>query len=322
MAQFLGAEVRPLEGTMRTLQEVAERYLGSTSWKLILAGMLGTACAASPAHHRGPPANGAGAHMDVGDPPAMPEASPATHVRVSKAATDGAPMSPQCTALIARTQYEQDVLYFSSSPHHFDNCCFDEGMTFIRRAVEQALDTRQSPASALTFFAAASHAIQDFYFHSNYIELSTQYPRLEDVPIVRLWAPEGKAQLERLREKGLVSGTVAYEFPKRCADGTPSHGEMAKDNDQSTRGKVVVDAWGVTLFDAAVHVASAATRLYWAEMLAMARNVATFCEPSPGHAIGHGTYHWKAHCDGSHCAKFLALPHDNAAQRSASAPGK
>ena len=103
----------------------------------------------------------------------------------------------------------------------------------------------------------AMHAVQDFYAHSNYVELKTPHvSRVTDLEIVLLWREAGRAQLTKLQQEGLVSGYVFWGFPQKCKSGTPSHADLAKDSALTTSGrKKVSHLQNTNLYEIAVFLA-------------------------------------------------------------------
>jgi hypothetical protein len=125
----------------------------------------------------------------------------------------------------------QDIRQFESYVH-FDNCAFLEGANHIRDEWKK-IDAENDRLSqeALVAFGRLLHTAQDFYSHSNWIEL-----HLEREPIP-LW----DFQIETL-PAGIVSGTWAIGFPKKCGSGAPSHDELNKDKPDSPEGQKVVES--------------------------------------------------------------------------------
>jgi len=157
-------------------------------------------------------------------------------------------------AQLRRALYLQDTYHQFESRAHFDNCDFDNAGAYIDellaevdRHVKQAQeakaakdDASMKKSGAAAFFALgqAVHGIQDFYAHSNFVEL--QAPKVKnvgDLRIVPLWTAPGRERVRALVKDGLVSGYVWWGLPQRCPQGTPSHEALAKDTDQTSSGK-------------------------------------------------------------------------------------
>lgn len=145
----------------------------------------------------------------------------------------------------------QDI-HQTQSCIHFDNCAFKEGVNYIHSEwdVINASGDHFDPV-ALGAFGRLLHTVQDFYAHSNWIEL-----HLDATPI-----PVWNLSVEDL-PAGMVSGTWVLGSPKDCSKGTPSHKELNKDNPSSEEGKKVVEGGphkGRTLFELALDTAVQAT---------------------------------------------------------------
>ncbi len=154
--------------------------------------------------------------------------------------------------IVVNANLQEDDLQGLSSVH-FDNCAFSEGAAKIRenRASIRQHSDRLSP-SALTAFGRLLHTVQDFYAHSNWIEL------FQDRSPIPLW----NIDVSTL-PAGIHSGTWKEGNPKRCAATVPSHATMNKDKHSSPRGKTTVDHGpnrGKTLFDLAYDAALRATQ--------------------------------------------------------------
>jgi Heterokaryon incompatibility protein Het-C. len=157
--------------------------------------------------------------------------------------------------------YWQDSIHQFESKAHFDNCAFEDSERYIgellaeidrRVATAQQLraqDRTEAAANeaALAFFALgqALHAVQDFYAHSNYVEiLRDDGVRYEDCPIIAVWTAAGAAKIAQLRQtRNLHSGYVVWGVEKKCPDATEDHHDLNKDSDRSVRGRQHVKAW-------------------------------------------------------------------------------
>lgn len=160
----------------------------------------------------------------------QPEFSLDYHAEITSKAASGVLSNEQIT-FVVRANMSQDIRQFESYVH-FDNCAFLEGANHIRDEWKkiEAEDDRLSQ-EALMAFGRLLHTAQDFYAHSNWIEL---YLERELIP---LW----DFQVETL-PAGIVSGTWAIGFPKNCGSGAPSHDELNKDKPDSPESKKVVES--------------------------------------------------------------------------------
>jgi hypothetical protein len=153
--------------------------------------------------------------------------------------------------------YFQDVLHQFESKAHFDNCDFDSAMDYMVELLAETqshVDAAQSAKSsndagamqaaakrAFLALGQAVHGVQDFYAHSNYVEL--QAPKVRDVvdiEIITPWRPIGRERVKQLQSDGLISGFVFWGFPQKCPANTLSHGDLAKDSDSTKSGKRLV----------------------------------------------------------------------------------
>jgi len=117
-----------------------------------------------------------------------------------------------------------------SSGVHFDNCTFAEGAARIAacwRAIEAESD--RFSARSLRAFGGLLHTTQDFYAHSNWVEVHKARS-----PIL-LWDQDPSSL-----PAGMLSGTVLHAEPKRCSPGTPDHILVNKDSSFSEQGRKVV----------------------------------------------------------------------------------
>jgi hypothetical protein len=120
--------------------------------------------------------------------------------------------------------------YQSRSAIHFDNCAFREGAARVNRCWRRiSLEKDRFSDESLKAFGRLLHTVQDFYSHSNWIELH------HGVSPVPLWNLDPVAL-----PAGIVSGTWKKGNPKRCRRGVPSHEKLNKDSSLSCSGKMIV----------------------------------------------------------------------------------
>ncbi len=151
----------------------------------------------------------------------------------------------ECTDKLIRVQWLQDVVHQAESKAHFDNCDFAGGRAYVVERIESARKSvkNKDVPTAITAIGQALHAIQDFYAHSNYVEMmAAQHADFASVRIVPIWTDAGGVRLQELIAAGLVSGRVWWGAPKRCADSVKTHGEMAKDHAKG-QGAVKITKW-------------------------------------------------------------------------------
>lgn len=174
---------------------------------------------------------------------------------------------------LRKALYFQDTLLQFSSKAHFDNCDFDGSITYLRSLVDEvgaaaagaqaAADRKDGDLvhsevrKAFYAIGQALHGIQDFYAHTNYVELSaSRAARLDDLPLLKPWVESDQARIRDLQAQGLVSGFVFWGFPQKCPSGVPSHAELAKDSASTASGrKPVPNLGGRTQYAVAVHLA-------------------------------------------------------------------
>ena len=113
---------------------------------------------------------------------------------------------------------------------HFDNCAFREGSGRINRCWHRIFtESDRFSEKSLKAFGRLLHTVQDFYSHSNWIEL---HRGVSPIPLWNLNPVSLPA--------GICSGTWKEGKPKRCKRGTPSHDRLNKDNRLSHSGKVIL----------------------------------------------------------------------------------
>lgn len=158
---------------------------------------------------------------------------------------------------LRKALYVQDIWHQFESRAHFDNCHFEGAQAYLASLIEEAGghadavlaarskgDADAAAASAKDAFFAlgqALHAVQDFYAHSNYVEL--QAPKAKqagDIPVIAPWRKSDQEKIAALRKAGLVSGYVYWGFPQDCPAGTISHHDLAKDSADTVSGKRLV----------------------------------------------------------------------------------
>lgn len=216
------------------------------------------------AAHASPEFTGVDAHLDIKQLSTINSANPfGTVIHDELIRAQGKPR--ECTEVLTEAQWRQDIVLSLYAPAHFDNCRFDDSFDLLFDYLEEADKAAEAgnTSGALAPLGRGLHAIQDFYSHTNYVELMIgRYGKPAEVPELVLWDSEGRKQVNSLKAQGLVSGRVWWEAGDVCAYGTPSHGDMAKDSGTTKRGAVWIDAWQMSHYQAAVMLAERATRAY------------------------------------------------------------
>lgn len=141
-----------------------------------------------------------------------------------------------------------------SSGVHCDNCAFPEGAARVSNCWRLiGSENDRFSARSLRAFGGLLHTTQDFYSHSNWVELhraSSPIPQWDQDP--------SSLPAE------ILSGTVLHAEPKRCSPGTPDHILVNKDADWSEQGKKAVSGGpnnGKTFFELAFEAAVEASVL-------------------------------------------------------------
>ncbi|WP_158290129.1 HET-C-related protein [Ramlibacter sp. WS9] len=158
---------------------------------------------------------------------------------------------------LRKALYWQDSAHQFESKAHYDNCDFDgatsyvdsllaeiDGHVIAAKAAKEKGDGAAAEARVVKAFFAlgqALHGVQDFYAHTNYVEMSVGAAKKStDIEVVMPWKRSGKDRIKELVGNGLVSGFVVWGLPQHCAKGVASHEDMAKDKETTTSGKVRV----------------------------------------------------------------------------------
>jgi hypothetical protein len=181
-------------------------------------------------------------------------------------------LRPDILTALQVANVETDIEFFLVNANHFDDCNFTGGSQVVAasqaeavRALDPSLTGPEADLSALRPFARSLHALQDFYAHTNWIELGgsalvddslTAFPALRPYSTIAssgfvvIQGPKPKkAALERDEEAaypesavvtvklgkapralGLISGTVDYEDGDFCPRSVAmTHEELNKD---------------------------------------------------------------------------------------------
>lgn len=158
---------------------------------------------------------------------------------------------------LRKALYLQDTYHQFESKAHFDNCDFGSATGYITELLDETAKhveaatkakaagdksgIQKSILSAFFSLGQALHGTQDFYAHTNYVELhSPKVKKVTDIPVLFPWRAEGRARIKELQQSGLISGHVFWGLPQKCPIGTISHGDLAKDSATTTSGKVAV----------------------------------------------------------------------------------
>jgi hypothetical protein len=180
-------------------------------------------------------------------------------------------LRPEILSAVQAANVATDIEFFFVNANHFDDCNFTGGSAVVASSQAEAvaaLDPAglpiESDALAIRAFARSLHALQDFYAHSNWIELGGEtlvdsslepFPSLDPystIPSSGFVVIQGRkpkhaslsrdetasypasaivsAKVGKVRAPGLISGTVDYEEGNYCPDSVAmTHEELNKD---------------------------------------------------------------------------------------------
>jgi hypothetical protein len=221
-------------------------------------------------------------------------------------------LKPEILAALVVANVETDAQFVLVNANHFDDCNFSGGSEVVTSNqatavgyLDPASTTPESDAQAIVHFARSLHALQDFYAHSNWVELggdtlvdqsTSAFPTLSPysaVPssgfvIVQGEKPKNSAltrkgeapyptsaivtvKLGKRRSPGLISGTVDYEAGDFCPPSVAmTHEELNKD-ESTTPGRTAQH-------EAAKALAIAQSRHEWCRLQALVQ--ATYADTS------------------------------------------
>jgi hypothetical protein len=185
-------------------------------------------------------------------------------------------LRPEIVTALQAANVATDVEFFVVNANHFDDCNFSGGSRVVSDSQAEAVvqldparTSLEADALAIRAFARSLHALQDFYAHTNWIELGgetlvdsslgefptlTPYSTLESSGFVIVQGSKPKhAALNRKDEAayptsaivtvklgkkyapGLISGTVDYEAGNFCPESVAmTHEELNKDKSSNT----------------------------------------------------------------------------------------
>ncbi|NUQ79080.1 MAG: hypothetical protein HUU21_36620 [Polyangiaceae bacterium] len=215
-------------------------------------------------------------------------------------------LHPDILAALTAANLSADVQFALVSAYHFDDCNFSDSSKLVaahQAAAVQALDPSQATAAtdaaAVVAFGTSLHIVQDFYSHSNWVELGAQglvddsldafstlngYDVLDPsgVQIVEGSPPPGTAVYKAVgkpypdnaivhvvmngtKRLGLFSGSVDYEPGDKCPlQIQMSHDDLNKDNSMNP-GRAAQ-------FIKAKSLAVQQTRHEWCRLLTLTRD--------------------------------------------------
>jgi hypothetical protein len=214
-------------------------------------------------------------------------------------------LRPEALTALQVANVATDVEFFLVNANHFDDCNFTGGADVVRNsqaeavaALDPSVTTVETDLLAMRAFGRSLHALQDFYAHTNWIELGgdvlvdssrAAFPSLlpySTIPSSGFVVVQGnkpkraalkrdesapyptlavvQVKLDRTWRPGLISGGVDYEAGDFCpAPVALSHDELNKD--KST------NAGRVQQYEAAKSLAILQTEHEWCRLRALTR---------------------------------------------------
>jgi hypothetical protein len=181
-------------------------------------------------------------------------------------------LRPDILAALQAANVATDVQYALDSARHFDDCNFSGSSAVVAQnqaaavqALDPALASSASDAAAIVAFGQSLHIVQDFYSHTNWVELGAEgliddslapFPALTGYAILdpsgiqivegnppslttvtrKTDAPYPKNAIVTVNKQGtkrpgLISGSVDYEPGEKCPVNVQmTHEELNKDN--------------------------------------------------------------------------------------------
>jgi hypothetical protein len=215
-------------------------------------------------------------------------------------------LRPEVLNALVAANVATDVEFLTVNANHFDDCNFSGGSSVIQSSQAEAVaqlnpssSTPEANLLAIRAFARSLHAVQDFYAHTNWIELGGEvlvdrslgaFPTLAPYStvatsgfvVVQGEKPKRAAltrdddapypanavvnvKLDKSRAPGLISGTVDYEPGDFCPRSVAmSHDELNKDKTSL--------ADRVKQYEAAKSLAILQTEHEWCRLRQLTRN--------------------------------------------------
>lgn len=216
-------------------------------------------------------------------------------------------LRPEIVTALQAANVATDVEFVLNNANHFDDCNFSGGAQVVSASQAEAVQAL-NPASlgpeaelvALRAFGRSLHAVQDFYAHTNWVELGatglidtslTAFPALEPYATIASTGfvivqgpkprkaaitreeeaayPDSAVVTVRLHKRGaapgLISGTVDYEEGNFCPNAVAmTHEELNKDK-ASNVGRTAQH-------EAAKSLAILQTRHEWCRLVALTQS--------------------------------------------------
>lgn len=187
--------------------------------------------------------------------PFVPQFQLQYHAALTRDACPDNPTIQENLVTIVAANLATDLNQFESALH-FDNCTFELGVERID-GLWQLIESNEE-GNRYAVFGTMLHTVQDFYAHSNWIELN------EGASPVPVW----DLDLHSL-PVDIVSGTFELDSPKKCGPDAPTHEQLNKDSPSSEEGGRIVQSGpnaGTTLFALAFAAALQASQVQFARL--------------------------------------------------------
>ncbi len=190
--------------------------------------------------------------------PFVPQFQLQYHAALTEQAASNDPTIQANLATIVAANLATDLNQFESALH-FDNCTFDLGVQRINDLWQLIKSDVQ--VNRYVMFGTMIHTVQDFYAHSNWIELHVGQSPIPVWDLVLTSLPAG-----------IVSGTFVLDYPKECGPDAPTHSQLNKDGPDSEEGRKTVPSGpnqAKSLFELAFAAALDATKVQFAQLEAV-----------------------------------------------------
>jgi hypothetical protein len=164
--------------------------------------------------------------------------------------------------------------------YHFDNCAFVKGGDNLFRSFDNLIelikkDDDASAKKARQYFGfLILHPAQDFYAHSNWIDLEAERLKNEGkeliIPNFDIWWDYEKDVIAKYKNGELISGLYRTDDPKvpnYCEWDKPAiipyHEDLNKDKVGSNGDRSFQERYGISGFSVAFFLATKETRAWW-----------------------------------------------------------
>ena len=153
--------------------------------------------------------------------------------------------------LLNKAHWHQDIFHFFGSRHHFDNCCFEDGINQINNLqkdndadyakltqIQKEKDRKRLKEKIIFRMGRILHSAQDFFSHSNYVEImQNEFEEIEEVPAVEFLSETGQKRILELSKNGLFSERFFISFPHKCDKNKMGKQSFNKDGPKHEAGK-------------------------------------------------------------------------------------